>query len=114
MSETVHYKGKLIKLYHDSLTLRQQLNIELNNVDIEFIVQNEDDIEEALELLSEFGYNYYVHKDNLYLVKREKLDSYSVSSAYQINEHEIKFEVMYYNGGMCFDEALEMALKGIE
>ncbi len=112
MSETVHYKGKLIKLYHGSMLLKHQLNTELVQIGNHLWVRKSDDYEEALERLREFG-DYHIYKDNLYLVEKEKLDPYSVSSAHRLDDDTISFEVMYYNGGCDFYEALDSALEGI-
>lgn len=112
MSETVHYKGKLTKLYYSFMPLKTQLNTELSNKGDRFYVSNLDDYEEALERLREFG-DYHIYKDNLYLVEKEKLDPYSVASAYRLDDGTISFEVMYYNGGCDFYEALDSALEGI-
>jgi hypothetical protein len=114
MSETVHYKGKLERLYSGTLPLEVQLQMELEKVGSEFTVCDYlANYEEALEELQEID-DYFLYKNNLYSVSREKQNPYDdIMSAHKIDEYTIEFELRYYNGGCCFQEALETALEGM-
>jgi hypothetical protein len=113
MSETVHYKGKLEMLYSETLPLEIQLQSELAKVGIDYTVCDYlGNYEEALEQLQEVD-EYYLYKNRLYLVTKKLLDHYDVSSAHRLDESTISFEVMYYNGGCDFYEALDSALEGL-
>lgn len=116
MSETVHYRGEIVKLYDTLMPLDKQLQLELNKVGSDFKVCNDfgwlgNNYREALEELQEID-DYFLYKNNLYAVSRKKLDPYNdIMSAHKIDEDTIGFEVKYYNGGCCFEEALEAALE---
>lgn len=114
MSETIHYKGKLERLYSGTLPLEVQLQMELEKVGSEFIVCDYlANYEEALEELQEID-DYFLYKNNLYLVSRWVLNPYDdIMLAHKIDDDTIGFEVKYYNGGCGFEEALETALEGL-
>lgn len=114
MSETVHYKGKIERLYSGTLPLEVQLQMELKKVGSEFTVCDYlANYGEALEELQEID-NYFLYKNNLYSVSREKLNPYdNIRSAHKIDDDTIGFEVKYYNGVCGFVEALETALEGL-
>ena len=118
MSETVHYKGTMKKLYpRFNILLQDQIISELRKWKVDFMFSDdplyEGNLEDALEALQEED-SYFVYKDNLYLVGKNELNPYDdIMSAHKIDDDTIGFEVKYYNGGCRFEEALETALEGL-
>jgi CRISPR/Cas system-associated protein Cas10 (large subunit of type III CRISPR-Cas system) len=89
MSETVHYKGKLIPT---GKTLKE---FDPNAHDIS------DHCEKAVDI------------DGLvYEVQKEYIDPYSdIFKSSKNDDGTIDFEIKYYNGACCFYEAIDYALK---
>lgn len=89
MSETVHYKGKLIPT---GKTLK------------EFDPETSD------------IYDHYLHAVEIdgmvYVVKKKDIDpDGDILRSTKNEDGTIDFEVRYYNGGCSFNEAIEEALK---
>ena len=59
---------------------------------------------------------YIVTNDNIYKVveKNNKTDEYDIFNATQNLDGTIDYEVMYYNGGCSFNEAIEYALEAMK
>ena len=114
MSETVHYKGKLIEIKR------------LNNESLEDLCERickEKGVNElstyndtwADQITDSFWQDTVIVNDKLYKIQdKEYLDNeFDIYSASLNPDGTIDFDVMYYNGGCCFTEALEEALNNI-
>jgi hypothetical protein len=112
MSEMEAWKGTLIEIYIPEIytTWEQQvtylqtlgLHFEDLNIEDEWFYERESDV---------------VRCDGKWykLLKKEKFDPYdSIFKAIKKEDEEIDFILHYYNGGCCFSEALEEALKNME
>lgn len=110
MSEVVHYKGTLTKI--DKFTnesLEEQCKRLLNTHELP------DYYDTYREMFEDTFYNQYVIcNDEIYSVYRKDVYSDDMFNAKIISNNEIEFEVMYYNGGCGFTEAIEIALKNIQ
>lgn len=115
MSETVHYTGKLKPIH---------------------CLQNETFEDLCKRILKENGYTklstwfstyeemlsdelygeYVIVNQKLYqIVKKENKDTeFDIFNAHKNQDGTIDYEVMYYNGGCSFQEALEYSLENIE
>lgn len=112
MSETVHYKGKI------------QLVPKLENETLEDVckrIMNEYDCFELdsycntwREFMADELYErYVVINDDVYEVTDKKYfsDEYDIFKAHKVSDTEYEYEVMYYNGGCSFEEAIEEAFN---
>ena len=114
MSEMVHYTGKL-QLVHKipNETLEEQskrILAEHNYFELNSYCDS------WIEMLCEELYErYIVTNDNIYKVveKNNKTDEYDIFNATQNFDGTIDYEVMYYNGGCSFNEAIERALENM-
>lgn len=109
MSETVHYRGKLIYQEKNSPTdtLEEQCKRLLNG-------EKKPYYDTFTEAVQDTQYQQYVIQgDKLYKVTEFRdIEEYEdIFSAKKINGKDFEFEVKYYNGGCGFDEAIEYALK---
>lgn len=109
MSETDHYRGKLIYQQKNSHTdtLEEQCKRVLGGKKQGY----HDTFEEAIR---DIMYKEYVIKgDKLYKVTNlESIDvDKDIFRSKKINGKDFEFEVKYYNGGCGFDEAIYYALK---
>lgn len=100
MSDTVHYTGKIKKLDFGDLT-EDEIKIILKQRD--FTIPAGYELGEVEGLLIING-QYYEE------IEKEKLCEGDVFHAEKHGD-EIHFRVQYYNGGCCFEEALEEALN---
>jgi len=103
MSETVHYKGKLGRVEF------------LENEDLEGLCERilkgdkGDHCDTFAEYLEEFE-QFVIIKDRVFKVlEKIEADSESIFNISTNDNAVFDFEVMYYNGGCCFGEALEYA-----
>lgn len=117
MSETVHYKGKLIKL--DRLNHTETLEEHAKRLYGKELDEYYDDFVEAIgDVMIDGAYQprYIVRDQIIYEVKDfQDVDSDSdLFNARKINGNDLEFEVMYYNGGCSFNEALDYAMKNIK
>lgn len=112
MSETKHYKGKLIPLdIIDNVEHTAQLILRGENIapDTESYEHYTDQLYDML------GYDYLTTNDMIYQVQREECDPYDdIINATKNDDGSIDFEVKYSNGGCCFSEALEEAVGKME
>jgi len=108
MSQMVHYKGVLTPVLRNiDETLEDQCKRLYGKVKENCYYET---YEEAL--FSEVYDKYVVHDNFLYSVKRQQLEEDSDVFNATINDDDtIEFEVLYYNGGCSFDEAIGYALE---
>lgn len=110
MSEQVHYKGKIRpveRLYHESL--EEQCQRIMNEKGYESLDDYYDSWEEAI------AYRYYeeyvIIDEELYIVElKEDVDDIDVYNIHKNKDGSFDYEVSYYNGGCCFEEALQEAM----
>lgn len=110
MSETVHYKGKLIKVKTDDI-----------NEFIDQVLTDRKVTGDTLEYYNdkldcfknEFYEEYYYNdKDgSLYKILHEDCPYNEVISAYNLDDSTIAFELLFYNGGASFNECLDEAVQ---
>lgn len=114
MSETVQYRGKLIKL--------KKLNNETLEQQSERICKENYLYERPCYyrnwgeyLTGELYERYYINNNNLYVIESEQVDpEYDIFNASLNKNGEIEFEVKYYNGGCGFNEALDEAMNNLK
>jgi hypothetical protein len=106
MSKDVRYKGRMRRLDGDPDTLAKDI---LRGMDLD-----EDPGMTNLEYLYEVSDRYkYVEIDNvLYEVEEIKEIEYGDIYVEDNGDGTYTFDVSYYNGGCCFEEAIEDGLKG--
>lgn len=112
MSEEVHYKGK-IKLVPklENEDLEQQCHRVLKENGINKL---ESYCDTWIEMMYEHYNTYIIHDSNLYeVLSKEDVDETDVFNAYSLPDGTIGYEVAYYNGGCCFDEAIALALDKV-
>lgn len=115
MSETVRYTGKL-KLVEklNNETLEEQCKKILEECAYSKLNDYCDSWEEMLcdELYDE----YVICNDKLYeiLEKNSQDTDCDIFESYDNGDGTISYEVMYYNGGCGFAEAIEYALDNLE
>jgi hypothetical protein len=110
LSETVHYKGVLkeVERYPDE-NLSYQCKRLLDNRELPSYY---DSYEEFLR--DELYKEYIIHDDIVYKYEKEELDPESdIFEATRNINGDIEFEVLYYNGGCSFEEAIEEAMRNI-
>lgn len=112
MSETVHYRGKLIYQEKNSPTdtLEEQCKRVMNG-------EKKDYYDTFQEALTDTYYREYVIQDDkLYKVTDfSDIEEYEdIFRAKKINGQDFEFEVKYYNGGCGFEEAIDYALKDVK
>lgn len=107
MSETVHYRGKAIKIEGDAeitakIILAEKGIVELKSYNDTYLEQLCDDDE---------NYFYEPTRGELYALDytEHDLDEEIISAKEAGKEGEIEFELRYYNGGAGFSECLEEA-----
>lgn len=113
MSEQVHFVGVLRPVerkYHESLEEQCQ-KICMDNG----YKQLDGYLDSWTEVIFEELYDkYVVVNDNLYeVLSKRMLENHDVYSAHRNLDGTISYEVSYYNGGCCFEEALEEAFRYI-
>jgi len=109
MSETIHYKGTLTKVERlENESLEEQCKRLLNGKELDDCYDTYKEM-----LLNEFYKQYYLYNDILYLVNKIELygDVFNASNG---KNGEINFEIVYYNGGCSFNDAIERALNDIK
>lgn len=112
MSETVQYTGKLTEIDLKGLTVEKKA---------EEIFEKLGGVENLYSsfadwLLYEMDKEYYVDGEKLYEISDFKnIDSDDdIFQAKKQTDGSIDFNVRFYNGGCCLDEALEVALANME
>lgn len=122
MSETVHYKGKLVRLNKNGEDYRdivKQLIVSKHDRNYfyetletykSFYTIDEEIYQNLLD--DDFYKEYYINNENLYKVEKRYVDmDIDIFNSEIVNDNEIKFEVKYYNGGCGLNEALDLAIK---
>ena len=106
MSETEHHRGELLLItFEGSPTFKEKLEVLEKSYDI-------DDFEPSGVWASE---NLVFFENNFYSIEREDVNADDdIITATRYNSEVIKFETRFYNGGACFSECLESALKGLK
>lgn len=115
MSETVRYTGKIILIEKlNNETLEEQCERILKEHNFTELDEYYDSWEEML--YEELYDKYVVCSNKLYkIVERNYMDTeYDIFTAYENKNGTIDYEVMYYNGGCSFSEAIEEALNNME
>lgn len=112
MSEYVGYEGtlKLIPKLNGETLEEQCERLVMDLTDGGIDVDDYYTFEDAL--LDEFYNEYYVHKNNLYGVERDKYCEQDIFRGEREGNH-IKFQVQYYNGCRSFSEALDEVMKNM-
>jgi hypothetical protein len=110
MSETVHYKGVLIKIDRfEEENLEEQCKRLLENRELPSYFNSYEEC-----LLDEHYHKMTIQNGEVYRVEKEEVDPDGGMFNASLKENgEIIFEVRYYNGGCGFDEAIEEAMKNI-
>ena len=117
MSETVRYTGKLVRLHR--LNHLETLEEQCKRLYGKELDKCYDDYQEALQDVrvdNSSQQSYIIHGDDVYKVKEFKdkeieEDSFELK---RINGNDFEFEVMYYNGGCGFSEALDYAFENLK
>jgi hypothetical protein len=111
MSETVHYRGTLTKLVvgKDKIEAKaKEILVAAGKSEMPKYYDN------WTEYLTDHFYDDYVVVYNtLFSVEKTEVGEEDVFNASETKDG-YKFEVMYYNGGCSFDEALDIALGKIK
>lgn len=115
MSETVHYTGKIKlveKLENESLEDICQRILKENG-----FIELSDYCSSWQEMLYDQLYREYVidnKNNNVYKVlSKVERDEYEMFEIKDNNDGTYDYQVMYYNGGMGFDEAIEESFKNM-
>ena len=120
MSKTVHYKGKLKlieKFPNETETIEEQCKriLEEDNIDISSCAFYFDNYEEILLLYDQLYNKYVIANGNLYKVlSKQEIEEYEMFNINDNKDGAYDYEVMYYNGGMGLDEAIEESFKNME
>lgn len=112
MSETVHYVGKLqIVEKLENETLEEICKRILNKHNYFDLKSYFDSWQEML--YDELYEKYVVVNDNVFevLTKIDKGNEYDIFNIEVNNDKTYNYEVMYYNGGCGFNEAIEEAFN---
>ncbi len=116
MSETVHYKGTLIKIEREN-------NETLEDLCKKELIKQGKNINSmptyykkfAEWLLDDNYEQFIIYKDELYQVDKKHVDvDEDIMIIKKIDNKTFEFEVKYYDGGCCFDEAIETAFDEYE
>lgn len=113
MSETVHYKGKLIradKLPNETLEEQCKRILELIG-QCTYCEVDEFYTSYAEMLTDEYYQQYIIHRDDLYQIEYRSLDMDDGIFITKPIPYGYEFEVKYYNGGCGFSEAIGYALN---
>lgn len=115
MSEMVRYTGKLrLKEKLPNETLEEQCKRILGEHNYFELSVYCDSWEEML--YDELYERYAIYNNEVYeVIEKNYRDFYdSIFEAYKNDDGTINYQVVYYNGGCGFTEAIEEALKNIE
>jgi len=118
MSETVHYKGKLVKVvfYRGETMIDRMIDlldleckVSCNSYHIDW--SNDDEIKETF--LEAFCDEYILAKGELYEIteKKEICPYDDLFKAKEIEDGVFEYEVKYYSGGCGFSEAIDTAME---
>ena len=115
MSEDVFYTGRLRRVYQGD---------DLEGFAKSYVIdmgweyhESQDSYLECFEDMSiDNNDTHIIDGDTIYeVVKRSSNNTYDdIFEASRNGDDTIDFTVKYYNGGCCFSEAIEIALKGLK
>lgn len=109
MSETVHYRGKAIKLEDDYLTT---LGISRKILGERGRLTEIDAGQEIQYLCEEYPKEFFQYGQCVYKLEYESLDADDdIIKARELADGSIEFELRFYNGGAGFEECLEEAFE---
>lgn len=112
MSETAHYKGKLKKLEIPTGMDRQEFCKSILQKNNCYEDLYDGDYEEYLR--DTFYEKYaFVNNDIFEVLSQKEIGDYDIFEVHDNNDGTYDYEVMYYDGGCSFDEALEYAFEDI-
>lgn len=117
MSETVHYKGKLQHIKKNGRTLLETfLSILAQDQVVEFAeYQTDINLEERIFEYADtyLGYQKVLILDGeLFLnIECKEIGEFDIFEIEKIDDDIYQYDFMYYNGGCCMEEALEIAAK---
>lgn len=116
MSETRHFKGKLVKIGKRYQQTVEEQAKELLSVDArEDLVELGETYVEQLLYKGDYQ-DYFVINDTIY--KTKELNEIDVDDdifeARKMNGNDYEFDVRYYDGGCSLQEAVETAIKRME
>ena len=109
MSRMEHHVGKAVEVAVDHKGLKAKAEHIRDTQGIS-ILDDFDEEPEWLEIISK-EYVYSDVNDALYQLKDHTEDEYGVNRIDILPNGEIDFVLSFYNGGACFTEAFESALK---
>lgn len=122
MSATVHYKGKIRQIKRNGASLEEAFKSFLTEREKdlfrEFLV--DDEIEERIFMFSDenFENRKVIIVDGELFINEicERVEEYDIFNIYTENGFDYEYDLMYYDGGTSFGEAIGIALKksGIE
>ena len=103
MSETVHYKGKLKLIGEATNELCEKLYGKT--------LTCQDDFIEALIYDTD---NYIINNGKLYEVISKVHFDEDIFEIKKIDDETYEYDVMYYNGGCSFNEAIDTAFDNVK
>ena len=107
MSETAHYKGKLIKIHRKKSIEETCKEIILKQTETNG--EKYDSYQEALE--KTLFNKYIITHDDIFKIEKKRIDPVSDTFiAIKDDDGNINFEVKYYIGCYSFSEAVEEAV----
>jgi len=110
MSETVHYKGTLTVVERlEGETLEEQCKRLMEGCELDSWNGSYKE-----RLMDDEYEKYVIHNDILYSVEKKDIGEYDCFSIVERKDGTLEFDVMYYNGGCSFDEAIEYAFNSKE
>ena len=116
MSDTVRYKGKLIKENRlANETLEEHCKRVLGNQELHKSCDSyEEMLREKYYVVKELG-DFIILGEDIFKVEAQKQNAcYDFFEGTLNEDGSIDFHVMYYNGGCCLDEALEEVYKSLK
>lgn len=109
MSETVHYRGKAIKIATEENCEKVASSI-LKERDREMVSYYCSALEYLCDIFDE-EYFYYSPSETLFHITTEEMDADDeIIRANYNSSGDIEYELRYYNGGAGFSECLEEAM----
>lgn len=112
MSETESHVGTLkpVKKLHDSETVNEIAKRLLEGKGI-----NVNPNENVMEQLRENDYDkYFEYNGVLYEADNKELNGDDICEATMQDDGTIKYALQFYNGGTCFSEMMDDALKSLD
>jgi len=119
MSEVVRYKGKIKKIDIAPRKVEAYLHTSLSDEGKKRYTELMNDTDvfdnnyEFISWFDELEDRFVIVKGFLYEIisKKNLSDDHNIFDAVENNDGTIDYHVMYYNGGCCFDEAIDWAIE---